>query len=152
MTLKNLFVDIPLAMGMRILLSHSKLELLAWSNTMTFVKTLMLNFSTMTMLERTCHKPRAQQYWEFCIGWLLTIFFRKVYSDDESRVLFNALRLVKHIIKTKRILLKLPFQDFDRTNNSHVTREQFGRVLVNVGIQLDQPTIDILARKYMDKG
>jgi len=75
-----------------------------------------------------------------------------VYSDDESRVLFNALRLVKHIIKTKRILLKLPFQDFDRTNCSHVTREQFGRVLVNVGIQLDQPTIDILARKYMDKG
>jgi len=51
-------------------------------------------------------------------------FFVQVYSDDESRVLFNALRLVKHIIKTKRILLKLPFQDFDKTNNSHVTREQ----------------------------
>jgi len=75
-----------------------------------------------------------------------------IYSDDEGKVLFNALRLIKHIIKTKRILLKLPFQDFDKTNSSHVTRDQFGRVLVNLGIMLDQPTIDILARKYMDKG
>lgn len=75
-----------------------------------------------------------------------------IYTEDEGTVLFNALRLIKHIIKTKRILLKRPFQDFDKTNSSHVTREQFGRVLVNLGIMLDQPTIDVLARKYMDKG
>lgn len=33
------------------------------------------------------------------------------------------------MIKTKRILIKQPFQDYDRTKSSHITRNQFVRVL-----------------------
>lgn len=56
------------------------------------------------------------------------------------------------MIKTKRILMKPNFKDFDRANTGHVTKEQFTRVLTTLGINLDYQTYEILARKYMDKG
>lgn len=61
-----------------------------------------------------------------------------------------ALRNIKYTVKTKRILIKIPFQDFDRTKSGHVTKEQFTRVLTTLGINLDSQTYDLLARKYMD--
>jgi Ca2+-binding EF-hand superfamily protein len=67
-------------------------------------------------------------------------------------LLNKAMSYIKYIVKTKRMLIKIPFQDFDKTNTGHVTKEQFTRVLTTLNINFDEKTYDVLARKYMDKG
>lgn len=54
-------------------------------------------------------------------------------------------------IKTRRILVKPSFQDFDRINVLHVTYEQFTRALTKLGLNMPAICFKILARKYMDK-
>ena len=54
-------------------------------------------------------------------------------------------------IKTRRILVKPSFQDFDRINVLHVTYEQFTRALTKLGLTMPAICFKILARKYMDK-
>lgn len=54
-------------------------------------------------------------------------------------------------IKTRRILVKPSFQDFDRINVLHVTYEQFTRALTKLGLNMPDLCFKILARKYMDK-
>lgn len=54
-------------------------------------------------------------------------------------------------IRTRRILVKPSFQDFDRINVLHVTYEQFTRALTKLGLSLPDICFKILARKYMDK-
>lgn len=54
-------------------------------------------------------------------------------------------------IKTRRILVKPSFQDFDRINVMHVTYEQFTRALTKLGLNMPAICFKILARKYMDK-
>lgn len=54
-------------------------------------------------------------------------------------------------IRTRRILVKPSFQDFDRINVNHVTYEQFTRALTKLGLNLPAICFKILARKYMDK-
>ena len=54
-------------------------------------------------------------------------------------------------IRTRRILVKPSFQDFDRINVLHVTYEQFTRALTKLGLNLPDICFKILGRKYMDK-
>mmetsp|Transcript_17144 Transcript_17144/g.15031 ORF Transcript_17144/g.15031 Transcript_17144/m.15031 type:complete len:128 (-) Transcript_17144:849-1232(-) len=60
-----------------------------------------------------------------------------IYNQDENQVLDKALDYIRYMIRTKRILMKPNFKDFDRANTGHVTKEQFTRVLTTLGINLD---------------
>jgi len=73
-----------------------------------------------------------------------------IYSEDENRIVERALQHIRQEIKTRRILLKQSFQDFDRTRSSHVTTHQFGRVLTKLGMSLEGHVIELVARKYVD--
>jgi hypothetical protein len=78
-----------------------------------------------------------------------TQFERKIQSNPEIQ---NILQYYRHIIKTKRIFLKQHFQDFDRTKSSHITIDQFGRVLNTLQLLPNQQVLKVLVNHYMDKG
>lgn len=61
------------------------------------------------------------------------------------------MNFLRREIKTRRILVKPSFQDFDRINVLHVTYEQFTRALTKLGLNMPAICFKILARKYMDK-
>jgi len=44
------------------------------------------------------------------------------------------------------------FQDFDITRNSHVSKSQFLRVLHQLGIMAPENVMNVLLKRYMDKG
>lgn len=68
-------------------------------------------------------------------------------------VMVAALKEMRRIIVSNRVLLKPSFQDFDRTKSCHVTADQFQRVLKNLGIRPEkQQVFDLIIRKYLDKG
>jgi len=68
-------------------------------------------------------------------------------------VMVAALKEMRRVIVSNRVLLKPSFQDFDRTKSCHVTAEQFQRVLKNLGIRPEkQQVFDLIIRKYLDKG
>eukprot|EP01016_Furgasonia_blochmanni_P015088 TRINITY_DN1811_c0_g2_i3.p1 TRINITY_DN1811_c0_g2~~TRINITY_DN1811_c0_g2_i3.p1 ORF type:complete len:956 (-),score=361.13 TRINITY_DN1811_c0_g2_i3:227-3094(-) len=73
-----------------------------------------------------------------------------IYSEEEQAVVNEALQFIRDTIRTKRILLKQSFQDFDRTKSSHITVEQFTRALTKLGIVMTGSVYQILARKYVD--
>jgi hypothetical protein len=41
---------------------------------------------------------------------------------------------IRWAVSSKRIFIKPPLQDYDRTNSNLITREQFVRVLDNLGL------------------
>ncbi len=53
---------------------------------------------------------------------------------------------------SKRIFLKNPLKDFDRTSSNIVTRDQFVRVLDNLGLVRNEELADLLCRKYARSG
>ena len=48
--------------------------------------------------------------------------------------------------------MKQHFQDFDRTKSSHITIDQFGRVLNTLQLLPNQQVLKVLVNHYMDKG
>jgi Ca2+-binding EF-hand superfamily protein len=75
-----------------------------------------------------------------------------VYSGTEQEIIDRLLWAVKAKIATKRILLKQPFQDFDRTRCSHITVDQFSRVLTQLGLLPKEEYLKLFVRKYIDNG
>lgn len=75
-----------------------------------------------------------------------------VYSNEEQQLIDQLLTAVKRKISQKRILLKQPFQDFDRTRCSHITIEQFSRVLTQLSLLPKEEYFQLLVRKYIDNG
>mmetsp|Transcript_98951 Transcript_98951/g.308346 ORF Transcript_98951/g.308346 Transcript_98951/m.308346 type:complete len:513 (-) Transcript_98951:42-1580(-) len=55
-------------------------------------------------------------------------------------------------VQKRGIFLKPMFQDMDRTNRGHVTRNQFARILHMLGFELDERQIGLLCIKYCDLG
>lgn len=55
---------------------------------------------------------------------------------------------LRWMVSSKRILVKAPLQDYDRTKCSFVTREQFVRVLDNLGLVQNEKLADLLSKKY----
>ena len=52
-----------------------------------------------------------------------------------------------------RILLKPQFQDYDRSQSSHMTAAQFLRVMKNLDLMPNSEVVfDLMIRKYCDKG
>ena len=49
-------------------------------------------------------------------------------------------------------MLKAPFQDFDRTRCSHITVDQFSRVLTGLGLLPPEKYFGLLVRRYIDNG
>lgn len=48
--------------------------------------------------------------------------------------------------------MKPQFQDFDVTKNGHVTKMQFLRVLAQLGIYAPEGVLNLVLKRYMDKG
>ncbi|MCB0369973.1 MAG: hypothetical protein KDD45_11225 [Bdellovibrionales bacterium] len=60
----------------------------------------------------------------------------------------QVLDYIRWAIKSKRIFVKPPLQDYDRTKSNLVTRDQFIRVLDNLGLVRNEELADLLCRKY----
>lgn len=54
-------------------------------------------------------------------------------GDDAGKV-EQILDYIRWAVTSKRIFIKPPLQDYDRTKSNIVTREQFIRVLDNLGL------------------
>lgn len=68
-------------------------------------------------------------------------------GDDASKV-EQVLDYIRWAVTSKRIFIKPPLQDYDRTKSNLVTREQFIRVLDNLGLVRNEELADLLSRKY----
>jgi len=55
-------------------------------------------------------------------------------------------------IRTRRILMKPMFKDMDRAHKGVVSRNQFGRVMGMLGLELDQMELALLCGVYCDRG
>ena len=73
-------------------------------------------------------------------------------TPEEENAVFEILGEYRKAVNNKRINLKPLFQDFDITNNSHVTKMQFSRVLTQLGIIASDSTMNLVLKRYMDKG
>lgn len=74
--------------------------------------------------------------------------------DDESKAtLISLLEIIRSEITNKRILIKPQFQGYDKTRCSHISSEQFRRVLKELRlIPPTEPLFQLLIRKYFDSG
>jgi len=67
--------------------------------------------------------------------------------------LIDALKNIRFQLVSRRILMKPSFQDFDKARSSHVTRDQFARVLKKLDIYpLNDFVFELIVRKYLTKG
>lgn len=82
---------------------------------------------------------------------------RKPLSEEKEQQCSLLLDKIRDIVKTKRILMKPIFQDFDKTkkgtySTDHVTNSRFERALHMVGIHLTSEEYAVLQEKYDDLG
>lgn len=68
-------------------------------------------------------------------------------GDAAARVQ-QVLDYIRWAVTSKRIFIKPPLQDYDRTNSNLVTREQFIRVLDNLGLVRNEELADLLCKRY----
>lgn len=75
------------------------------------------------------------------------------FTDDDKATLVMILETIRSEITNKRILIKPQFQGYDKTRCSHITAEQFRRVLKELRlIPPTEPLFQLLLRKYFDLG
>ena len=58
----------------------------------------------------------------------------------------------KQEILNRRVLLKPHFQDFDRTKVGHISKIQFLRILNQFGLFPNEEAINLILKRYIDKG
>jgi hypothetical protein len=68
-------------------------------------------------------------------------------GDDSAKVQ-QVLDYIRWAVSSKRIFIKPPLQDYDRTNSNLVTREQFIRVLDNLALVRNEELADLLCKRY----
>ena len=84
-----------------------------------------------------------------------TIPARRKYLDiteEQQEEITGVLKENQRAVQIKRIHLKQMFQDFDITNNQHVTKYQFLRTLAQCGLSTSDSTMNLLLKTYCDKG
>jgi Ca2+-binding EF-hand superfamily protein len=84
-----------------------------------------------------------------------TVLARRKYLEftpQEEARLGALLEDYRQAIKVKRISMKPQFQGFDITRNGHVTKTQFVRVCAQLGVAAPDALMNILLKRYMDKG
>jgi len=78
---------------------------------------------------------------------------RKYLNASKSFVdLESVMDEYRYAVLVRRIMLKPLFQDFDRTKNGHVTKQQFLRVVDSLRITAPEEITQELLRPYMDMG
>ena len=55
-------------------------------------------------------------------------------------------------IANKRALIKPHFQDFDKTKQGYISKNQFLRILYQFGLYPDEASLNLILRRYIDKG
>lgn len=84
-----------------------------------------------------------------------TIPARRKYLEmtpEQQQQMCDILNEYKQAIQIKRIHLKQMFQDFDITNNQHVTKYQFLRTLAQSGLTAPEEVMNLILKTYCDKG
>ena len=84
-----------------------------------------------------------------------TLLARRKYlatNPEQMERIEDLLEEYRKAVSNKRIHLKPIFMDFDITKNGHVTKAQFLRVLDLLKITAPQSELQMLLRRYMDKG
>lgn len=85
-----------------------------------------------------------------------TLLARRKYlqgtQTHEEGALAPVLENYRNEVARRRLNLKPQFQDYDRTRNGHVTKQQFLRVLDLLKISAPDHIVSALLRRYMDKG
>ena len=67
--------------------------------------------------------------------------------------MIDAMTWLNKTVVSKRILLKPAFKDFDRSQQLHITQQQFLRVLKTLDLMPpDDEVFDLIIRKYCDRG
>jgi Ca2+-binding EF-hand superfamily protein len=73
-------------------------------------------------------------------------------TQEEEQAILNYIAQYQTAVINRRIHLKPQFQDFDITKCGHVTKSQFLRVLVQLGIYAPESILALIVKRYMDKG
>ena len=74
------------------------------------------------------------------------------FTQEEEDQVLAYLEEYRTAVLNRRIHLKPQFQDFDITKCGHVTKSQFLRVLTQLGIYAPESVLNLVLRRYMDKG
>lgn len=75
-----------------------------------------------------------------------------IFSEEEQSIFEGVLHAFKKEIANKRVLIKPHFQDFDRTKQGYLSKNQFLRVLHQFQLLPDEYHLNLILRKYVDKG
>jgi len=59
---------------------------------------------------------------------------------------------LRTLVRNRRILMKPTFQDMDKAHKGVITRNQFGRVMGMLGMELEQVELALLCGIYCDRG
>ena len=73
-------------------------------------------------------------------------------NEEEQKKFDELLQGYRSEISNRRILLKPLFQDFDRGNLGHISKNQFLRILYQHHIMPSKDYVNLLLKKYTDKG
>lgn len=62
------------------------------------------------------------------------------------------LNLYHKEIQNKRVLIKPHFEDFDKTKQGYISKNQFLRILNFFGLFPDEESLNLILKRYTDKG
>ena len=84
-----------------------------------------------------------------------TLPARRIYlnfTEEEAQNFEKLIHLYRRAITNKRILMKPHFQDFDKTKQGYISKNQFLRILHQFGVFPDDYSLNLILKKYIDKG
>lgn len=64
----------------------------------------------------------------------------------------QVLNVLHTAIQNKRVLIKPHFEDFDKTKQGYVSKNQFLRILNQFRLFPDENALNLILKRYMDKG
>ena len=74
------------------------------------------------------------------------------FTSEEQAAFQQAMLEYQTVIRCRGTHPRPRFQDFDKSRTGHVSRTQFGRVLNQLGILPPEAMLDLLLKRYLDKG
>ena len=74
------------------------------------------------------------------------------FDESEQQNMQDVVEAYRKVILVRGLNLKPMFQDFDPINTGHCTKTQFVRVLNQLKIMVSQGVVNLLLKKYMDRG
>lgn len=74
------------------------------------------------------------------------------FTNQEQAAFQQAMLEYQTVIRCRGTHPRPRFQDFDKSRTGHVSRTQFARVLNQLGILPPEAMLDLLLKRYLDKG